>query len=54
MRKLPQPQAGSKNRIPAQLFLKTAKIGAAAAVLAGLEALELGPQVVHEERLDHL
>ena len=47
--------AGGVEETPlARLFLKTPKAGAAAAVLAGLEAIELGPQVVHEQRFEQL
>ena len=38
----------------AELLLKAEQRGAAAAVLARLQALEFRPQIVHEERLDHL
>ena len=39
---------------PSQFLLEAPQVGKAAAVLAGLEPGELGPQVVQEQRLDDL
>ena len=54
MRKLPQPHAGSKSRSVPSLSRNFRRVGHAAAVPAGLQPPELGPQVVEEQRLDHL
>ena len=48
-RKLPQPQAGSRNLRRGQLFVELVQPGA-----AGFGLVELGAQVVEEQRPDQL
>ena len=45
---------GVEERQAAEILLKSPKLGNAAAILARLHPVELSPQVVHEQRLDHL
>ena len=55
IRKLPQPQAGSKNFISAKPLLKGCQFSSAAAlVLARPEPVELRSQIVEKQRPDHL
>ena len=54
MRKLPQPQAGSKNVRPPSFAWKLPERRETAPATAIAHPLELGVQVIHEQRLDHL
>ena len=54
MRKLPQPHAGVEEPERAELVPELPQVSHAAAVAASLQPPEFGPQVVEEQRLDHL
>ncbi|MDE0358552.1 MAG: hypothetical protein OXN92_12585, partial [Gammaproteobacteria bacterium] len=51
---VPAPARRVKEGHPPELLLKPAEVGPAAAVLPGLQSLELGPKIVQKQRPDHL